>query len=129
MIPKALKKLVIDFLHQTHPGQLELLRLADLVWFPCIHRDVTYKAQSCWDCIKNGKNLRAIQSKSCLGTLPILSEPNEEIQVDYAGPLIFREDKDEYYILVTVDRLTRNPHAQVYKNYETTKLGNSTKIS
>ena len=49
MIPKALKKLVIDFLHQTHPGQLELLRLADFVWFPCIHRDVTYKAQSCSD--------------------------------------------------------------------------------
>ena len=90
-----------------------MLRLADLIWFPCIHRDVTYKAQSCPDCIKSGKNLKAIQNKSQLGELPKLSEPNEEIQMDFAGPLTFREHKDDYYILVTVDRLTIYPHAQV----------------
>ena len=58
MTPKLLKRLVIDSLNQTHPGQLGMLRLADLIWFPCIHRDVTYKAQSCPDCIKNGKSLK-----------------------------------------------------------------------
>ena len=36
-----------------------------------------------------------------------------------SGPLTFREYKDDYYILVTVDRLTRYPHAQVYKNCDT----------
>ena len=69
MVPKSLKQLVIDSIHQTHPGQLGMLRLADLIWFPRIHRDVTYKAQSCSDCIRNGKNLKAIQTKSQLGTL------------------------------------------------------------
>ena len=39
--------------------------------------------------------------------------------MDFAGPLIFREHKDDFYILVTVDRLTRYPHAQVYKNCDT----------
>ena len=67
MVPKLLKQLVIDSLHQTHPGQLGMLQLADLIWFPCIHRDVTYKAQSSPDCIKNGKNLKTIQTKSQLG--------------------------------------------------------------
>ena len=41
-IPKLLKRPVIDSLRQTHPGQLGMLQLADLIWFPCIHRDVTY---------------------------------------------------------------------------------------
>ena len=34
MIPAAIKQLVINALHQTHPGQTGMLRLADLVWFP-----------------------------------------------------------------------------------------------
>ena len=119
LIPKALKQLVIGSIHQTHPGQLGMLTLADLIWFPRIHRDVTYKAQSCQDCIKNGKNLKAIHTKSQLGSLPPLSEPNEEIQMDFAGPIQFREHKDDYFILVTVDRLTRYPHAKVYKNCDT----------
>ena len=46
MVPSQLKQLVIDSLHQTHPGQNGMLRLADLVWFPWIHRNVTTKAQS-----------------------------------------------------------------------------------
>ena len=75
MIPKLLKQLVIDSLHQTHPGQLGMLRLADLICILCIHRDL--KAQSCPDCINNGKNLKAIQCKLQLGTLPKLNEPNE----------------------------------------------------
>ena len=101
--------MVIDSVHQTHPGQLRMLRLADLISFPCIQRDVTYKSQSCPDCIKNCKNLKTLQTKSKLGNFLILTEPNEEIQLDFAGPLTFPEHKDDYYILVTVDRLTRYP--------------------
>ena len=55
MVPVALQQLVINALHQTHPGQTGRLRLADLVWFPRIHSDVTAKAQSCTDCIKKIK--------------------------------------------------------------------------
>ena len=60
IVPAQLKQLVIDSLHQTHPGQTGMLRLADLVWFPRIHRDLTTKAQSCGDCIKKGKNLKPL---------------------------------------------------------------------
>ena len=114
MVQKSLKHLVIDSIHQTHPGQLGMLRLGDLIWLPRIHRNVTYKVQSCSDCIRNGKNIKAIQIKSQLGILPKLNEPKEEIQMDFAVPLSFREHKDGYYILVTVDRLTRYP-TQKYK--------------
>ena len=39
--------------------------------------------------------------------------------MDFAGPLSIREHKDDYYILVTVDRLTRYLHAKVFKNCDT----------
>ena len=119
MVPAALKQLVINVLHQMHPGQTGMLRLAELVWFPRIHRDVTAKAQSCTDCIKKGKNLKALFPKQSVGMLPKLTEPKEEVQIDFAGPIPFREHKQYYYILVSVDRLTRYPHAQVFKDCDT----------
>ena len=119
MIPASLKQLVINSLHQTHPGQAGMLHLADLVWFPRIHRELTAKAQSCGDCIKKGKNLKPLIPKQSLGIVPKLSEPNEELQLDFAGPIPFREHKQNYYILVSVDRLTRFPHAEVFKDCDT----------
>ena len=119
MIPASLKQLVINSLHQTHPGQSGMLQLAGLVWFPRIHREITAKAQSCGDCIKKGKNLKPVAPKKSLGILPKLSEPNEEIQIDFAGPIPFREHKQNYYVLVSVDRLTRYPHAELFKDCDT----------
>ena len=119
MIPASLKQLVINSLHQTHPGQSGMLQLADLVLFPRIHREVTAKVQSCGDCIKKVKNLKPIAPKKSLGILPKLNEPNEEVQLDFEGPIPFREHKQNYYILALVDRLTRYPHAEVFKDCDT----------
>ena len=116
MVPTLLKQLVINSLHQTHPGQSGILLLADLVWFPRIHREVTAKAQSCGDCIGKGKNLKPIAPEKSYGMLPKLSEPNEEVQLDFAGPIPFREHKQNHYILVSVDQLTRYPYAEVFKD-------------
>ena len=44
--------------------------------------------------------------------LPKLTEPNEEVQIDFAGLIRFREHKQNYYILVSVDRLTRYTQAR-----------------
>ena len=58
MVPNSLKQLVINSLHQTHPGQSGMLRLADLVWFPRIHREVTAKAQSWGTALGKVKTLK-----------------------------------------------------------------------
>ena len=39
-IPTQLRKLVIDSVHKTHPGQAGMIYLAQLIWYPQIHRDV-----------------------------------------------------------------------------------------
>ena len=116
VIPRNLKQLVIDDIHQTHPGQAGMLNLGNLVWFPCIHKSLSSKAQACDECTKQGKNLKPIIPKQDLGKLRKLSEPNEELQMDFAGPIPFRNHADNYYILVSVDMYSRFPTAQVYKN-------------
>ena len=60
LIPRSLKQFVIDAIHQTHPGQAGMLSLGNLIWFPCIHRSLTSKAQACEECTKQRKNLKPI---------------------------------------------------------------------
>ena len=116
-IPTQLRKPVIDSVHKTHPGQAGMVYLAQLIWYLPIHRDIVALAQRCKQCTKTGKNLKPITPKNKYTELPPLSEPNEEIQKDFAGPLT-NNNKDTY-ILVTVDRYSRYPHAEIYNNCDT----------
>ena len=42
-------------------------------------------------------------------------KPNEEVQLDFAGPITDEQHK-ESYILASVDRSSRYPHAKIYHN-------------
>ena len=119
-IPYQLKNLVINAVHRTHPGQVGMIRLANLIWFPQIHRTIALRAENCKQCLDQGKNLKPIISKSKLGTLPKLSEPNEELQIDFAGPIgDTKNNNNEHYILAAVDRFSRYPSALVHTNCDT----------
>ena len=68
---------------------------------------------------KKGKNFKPIITKNNLGILPNLVEPNEEIQLDFAGPIPYKDNTKNNYILVSVDRLSRFPHAETFNNCDT----------
>ena len=76
VIPYQLQNLVINAVHRTHPGQVGMIRLANLIWFPQIHRTIALRAENCRQCLDQGKNLKPVIAKSYIGTLPKLSEPN-----------------------------------------------------
>ena len=88
VIPYQLQNLVINAVHRTHPGQVGVIRLANLIWFPQIHRTIALRAENCRQCLDQGKNLKPIKPKLELGVMPKLSEPNEDLQMDFAGPLL-----------------------------------------
>ena len=116
-IPTQLRKTVIDSVHKTHPGQAGMMYLAQLIWYPQIHRDIVALAQRCKQCTKTGKNLKPILPRNKYAKLPTQAEPNEEIQMDFAGPIT--NNNRDTYILVTVDRYSRYPHAEIYNNCDT----------
>ena len=75
--------------------------------------------ETCRHCIDKGKNLKALIPKTQLGQLPSLTEPNQEIQMDFAGPIPYKKTTQNNYILVTVDRLSRYPNAELFHNCDT----------
>ena len=112
-----LLNLVINAVHHTHPGQFGMIRLANLTCFPQIHRTIALRAENCRQCLDQGKNLEPIIPKWKLSQLPRLSEPNEEIQLDFAGPIVdTKSPNNEHYILAAVDRFSRYPSAVVHTN-------------
>ena len=104
----------MNAIHRKHPGQTGMMHLANLIWFPRIHREIVTLTQNCQPCIKTGKNLKPLIPKNKISELPAL-EPNEEVQLDFAGPITDEQYK-ESYILASVDRYSRYPHARVYHN-------------
>ena len=82
VIPSNLKQFVIDAIHQTHPGQAGMLSLGNLVWFPCIHRSLTSKAQACEECTKQDCKLlkQPVLSPAAIWDMEQDSEPELNIQ-------------------------------------------------
>ena len=108
--------MVLKTIHNKHPGQAGMLALGQLIWYPHINSDIVAQTQTCRHCTEKGKSLKPLISKTQIGTLPPLSEPNEEVQMDFSGPIPFKDNALFNYILVTVDRLSRYPHAEVLNN-------------
>ena len=111
--------MVLQTVHSKHPGQAGMLALAKLIWYPQIHSEIVARAQSCKHCIEKRRNLKPIIQITNLGSLPTLADPNEEIQMDFAGPIPFKNNTQNNYILVTVDRISRYPHAEIFNNCDT----------
>ena len=96
-----------------------MIRLANLIWFPHFHRTIKLRAENCKQGTDQGKNFKTLIPKSDLGKLPKLDEPNQEVQLDFAGPIPNESNKDTY-ILVAVDRFSRFLSAVVHPNCDAT---------
>ena len=82
-----------------------MLEAAKNAWYPYLHRDIIARAQNCKECRQKSKNLKVVSGKQHFTALDAVVEPNEEIQMDFAGPLPDETNK-EVYIVVGVDRFS-----------------------
>ena len=112
VIPEAMRTTIIAMLYQGHPS---VDKTSTAFWWPGLHREIREKAENCPNCRASGKNLTTQLPSTEKNNLEILSEPNQEIQLDFAGP---RKSKTrgDVYILVAVDRFSKWPTAQICKN-------------
>ena len=92
-----------------------MLDLCQNVWFPHIHRSVVQIPKNCKDCTEKGKNLKTIIRKNQSFQIDSVVEPNEEVKLDFAGPLPDELNKDAY-ILVAIDKGSKLPTAKVVSN-------------
>ena len=119
-IPEKLRNAVLNWLHKDHPGQLAMLDAANYIWWPKMHSQIVEKAESCRECRQMGKNLKTLIPKTAVSKYPEPCAPNDELQLDFAGPLFANSNKSTY-ILVAIDSYSRFPSVMISKSTGTNK--------
>ena len=87
VVPEAMRTTVIAMLHQGHPSTTKMDRSAEAFLWPGLHREIREKSENCPSCTASGKNLKTQLPSTERNKLDILFEPNQEIQLDFAGPI------------------------------------------
>ena len=114
-----MRSIIIVMLHQGHTSTAKMDQMAEAFWWPGMHREIQENTDTCPSGRVSGKNIVTQILSTEKNNLEILTEPNQEIQLDFAGP-IKSKTRGDVYILVTVDRF-RKPH----KCAKTRTLGSS----
>ena len=87
--------------------------MATHAWLPYINRDIATKTAKCNPCVKIGKKLKSIIPANKWTPLKLCKVPNEEIQINFGGP-IYNEKNQEIYFLACIDRFSKFPTAEVF---------------
>ena len=114
-IPISIKEAVLESIHMTHPGSWGMISLSQYAWWPYMHREILAKTSDCVPCTDIGKNLKPIITKSKWHPHKACQEPNEEIQIDFGGPIINDNDKDIYFF-TCIDRYSKYPTVRIFDN-------------
>ena len=114
-IPNTLKDALVEDLLASHPGSWGMICMAQHCWWSYMNRDLLVRAIECKSCIAIGKILKSIiPAKQFQAHKPCIV-PNQEIQIDFAGP-INNEKDHEIYILICIDRFSKYPSAEIFDN-------------
>ena len=118
VIPENMRTTVIAMIHHGHTSAAKMEQLSVAFWWPGIQRVIQEKAVSCPSCRAAGKNIVTQTSSLKKNNLEILTEPNQEIQLDFAGPIKLKT-RGDVYILVAMNRFSKWPTAQICKSTDT----------
>ena len=78
-------------------------------WWPVMTEAIQKKCESCITCKMSGKNKKPDKPSTETNHLPRLENPNEEIQLDFIGPITV--DNCRFHILLSLDRFSKWPAA------------------
>ena len=114
-VPGQLRPAVLKRIHRSQPGQEAMLDVSRYLWWPHMHKDIVNMAEDCRSCTRYGKNAKYVIPKNASKPLPLLSQPGEELQLDYAGPLEDAKGKI-IHLLVAIDRYSKFPSVKITKS-------------
>ena len=99
LIPKSLRRKVLDILHQGHAGCTGMrLRAKGNVWWPGLHSDIELKRKECWTCTVNAPSLPAEPPVEIVSP----EYPMQKLVADYF-------ELEGFNYLVIVDRYSNWP--------------------
>ena len=107
-------------LHRTHPEQEAMVDAAQYLWWPKMHREIIDLCQTCRSSSAYGKNLKTSKTFNSAESLPELSEVNEELQIDLAGPIF--DSKGKKLFIIAIDRFSKYPSAMITRKSGSKKI-------
>ena len=113
-IPNSIKEAVTDVFHATHTGSWGITELADRARWAFFNRDLLNRVRLGKACTEFGKNSNPNAPANKFKLLTPCVESDEEIQINFAGP-IFDGQSKERYILLCIDRFSKYPSAKIVK--------------
>ena len=113
-IPEPLRQAVLARLNRSHPGQEAKMSASECIWWPFPNRQIVDTYEKCREGTLYGKILKPAKTFHTAQTLPNLSGPNQELQLDFAGPIL--DDKgSKIFLLVAIDRFSKFPSVLITK--------------
>ena len=116
IVMKNLKTTVISLLLKGHPAINKMSMAARHFWWPRFTEAIPKKCESCLPCKTSGKNIKPNIPSTEKNQLPPLYKPNEEIQLNFIGPIT--EKNHRLYLLLSMDRFSKWPEASLCKTTE-----------
>ena len=120
-IPEQLRSAILTRFHRSHPGQAAMMNASEYIWWPFLNRQIVNVCEKCPECTLFGKNIKTLTTYNSAKPLPPLSAPNQEVQLDFAGPLI-DDKKGKIHILVAIDRFSKYPLVMLTKTTSAKKM-------
>ena len=80
---------------------------AKIFWWPNMLKEIEDKTKNCVACMSSGKNLKYQIPKNEIGKLKTLTEPGQEIQIDFSGKLNNKKLHGEHQIIIATDRFSQ----------------------
>ena len=124
VIPIDLRRRLLDILHFGHFGTTKMISEARLFLWPEMKQDIENKVKDCTAYFASVENLKYQLSKKHYGKLGKLTEPGQEIQIDFTGNLQNKDIHGEVQILKAIDRLNKWPTVKICKTAETKEVTN-----
>ena len=109
IIPQSLRRTIITLLHKGHSAINKMSAAAKPFWWPKLTKEIQNKCDECIPCKMTGKSIKPQFPKSERNYLPPTDKPNEEIQLDFIGPIRFKQRT--FFILISIDLYCRWPAA------------------
>ena len=124
VVPTELRKKLLDTQHLGHAGTTKMIAGAKMFWWPNINKDIEEKVKNFIACLSSGKNLKYQIPKNENGKLKILTEPGQEIQIDFAGKLHNKKLNGESQLLIAIDRFSKWPTVKICETTKTKEVIN-----
>ena len=116
IVPKNLRTRIISLLHKGQTAINKMSMTGRHFWWPRITEAIQKQCSNCVPCEMAGKSIKPNIQSTEKNQLPPLNKPNEEIQLDFIGPIT--EKNRRLYFLLSMDRFSKWPAASFCKSAE-----------